>query len=167
MALFAGDFHTIRRVFVYGFLWIVSVVLLGLTAARISFTRSHTFNASWETYVALLLADAVITMIWVPIGWIMLFHERFSGRYGVHHELIGAGVLWLLWLVGSAGFTNTVLPGTNYCPVGNQCGILGAILAFGWMGWSLLTILLILSLMGQAAAGATPVPAEKRGAAVV
>jgi hypothetical protein len=44
-------------------------------------------------------------MLWVPIGWVMLFHERFSGRYGVHHELIGAGVLWLLWLVGAAGTT--------------------------------------------------------------
>ncbi|KAJ7926203.1 hypothetical protein B0H13DRAFT_1973040 [Mycena leptocephala] len=166
MALFARDFHTIRRVFVYGLLWIVSVILLGLTASRISFTRSNT-NGNYETYIALLLADAVLTMLWVPIGWVMLFHERFSGRYGVHHELIGASVLWLLWLVGAAGTTNTVIPGVNWCPIGEQCQILGAILAFGWMGWTLLTILLILSLMGQAAAGATAVPAEKTGATVV
>jgi hypothetical protein len=80
----------------------------------------------------------------------------------------GSSTLAKFWLIISNHLIqNTVIPGVNWCPVGEQCQILGAILAFGWMGWTLLTILLILSLMGQAAAGATAVPAEKTGATVV
>ncbi|KAJ7600690.1 hypothetical protein C8J56DRAFT_14892 [Mycena floridula] len=150
--------YTIPRFFLYSLLWLVSVALLGVTAFRIHFTRQHFFpSPGYERIVAELLVTSILTILWTPFAFFMLFRDRFTDTFGsprVHHEHIGLSILWLMWLVGAVITTNRIIPGKNWCGVGQQCDVLTAILALAWTGWSLLTLLGIFSLMHTAAARA-------------
>ncbi|KAK0473424.1 hypothetical protein IW261DRAFT_693645 [Armillaria novae-zelandiae] len=153
--------YTLRRVILYALLWPMAVILLGLTAYRIHFTKGQ--GAGYQPIVVELLVASIFTLLWVPLAMFMIFAERASSsrdnnastsRSHPKHlpfELLGLGILWLLWLVGAVYTTNRVLPGHNWCAFsGKQCNILTAILAFAWIGWSLLTLLGILALMHSA-----------------
>ncbi|PBK83908.1 hypothetical protein ARMGADRAFT_1067623 [Armillaria gallica] len=154
--------YTLRRVALYALLWPMAVILLGLTAYRIHFTKRQ--GAGYQPIIVELLVASIFTLLWVPLAMFMIFAERASSsrdnnastsRAHPKHlpfELLGLGILWLLWLVGAVYTTNRVLPGRNWCGgfSGKQCNILTAILAFAWIGWSLLTLLGILALMHSA-----------------
>ncbi|KAF9018371.1 hypothetical protein BDZ89DRAFT_1140045 [Hymenopellis radicata] len=135
---------------VYGLLWMVACVLLGLTAYRVHITEH--IGRSYEPIVVELLVSSILAILWVPIAFVLLLSTRI-----IRLEMAGAFVLWVMWLVGAVDTTNRILPGKNYCPVsGKECNILTTILAFAWIGWSLLTIVLVIGLMNLAA------PAEGR-----
>jgi len=158
------------RPFLYAFLWIVSVVLLGLTAYRIHSTKRVGF---YDPIIAELLVVSILTILWTPFAIFTLVR----GSYGAHHagttnaaaagtttttttntrrpgylpETIGLAILWVMWLVGAVVTTNT-WPAKKFCGPGKQCSILAAILAFAWIGWGLLTLLGV-SLLAHHAAG--------------
>ncbi|KAK0450331.1 uncharacterized protein EV420DRAFT_749284 [Desarmillaria tabescens] len=150
--------YTLRRVALYALLWPIAVILLGLTAYRIHFTKSQ--GVGYQPIIVELLVSSIFTVLWVPM--LMIFAERASSsrdnantarRHPKHlpFELLGLAILWLFWLVGAVYTINRILPGHNWCAFsGKQCNIMTAILAFAWIGWSLLTLLGILALMHSA-----------------
>jgi len=165
--------HTTIRLFLYSLLWPVSVALLGLTAFRVHFTKQHFFpSPGYEPIIVELLVTSILTILWTPFAFFMLFHDRFTDTFRsprVHHEYFGLSVLWLMWLVGAVTTTNRIIPGRNWCGFGQQCDILTAILALAWTGWSLLTLLGIFSYANNAAArsvGPRAAPATRQVQAV-
>jgi signal transduction histidine kinase len=137
-------------------LFLAAVSLLGLTAYRISFTRSklHTY----ESIVAAILTTAILATIWAPIAFFTLFRNRVADTYTRSRFSKEIGVnaaLWLMYLVVSVYYTNRMIPGKNFCPVGKTCDILVAILALSWTGWSILSLILVFTLMHHAAANTT------------
>ncbi|KAF9255297.1 hypothetical protein L218DRAFT_1036180 [Marasmius fiardii PR-910] len=59
-------------------------------------------------------------------------------------EIIFLVVLWLLWLGGAAA-TSAGFMGIDRCQALEACRLLSALLAFSWLGWITLTVLLIVS----------------------
>lgn len=152
--------HTLSRLAIYALLWVVSVILLGLTAYRVNVTETQ--FESYELIIVELLVTCILTILWAPFAFLMLTKDRFNDTFGsprVHHEMIGVAILWLFWLVGAADTTNQILPGHNYCFTdGKQCDVLTAILAFAWIGWSLLSLLFVLALLNNAALTGAALP---------
>ncbi|PBK83953.1 hypothetical protein ARMGADRAFT_622942 [Armillaria gallica] len=137
------------RLALYTLLWAVAVVLLGLTSYRIHITKNQ--FQRYDRIVVELLVSAILTILWVPA--VMIFAARSSARrHGsqVCFELLIIAILWVMWLVGAVDTTNRLIPGRNWCSnaLGSkQCNILTTILAFAWIGWSLLTILFFMSII--------------------
>ncbi|KAF9043861.1 hypothetical protein BDZ89DRAFT_1109293 [Hymenopellis radicata] len=157
----AGTSHTYMagRLGVYFLLFIIAVILLGLSSYRIHFTETATGERHfYNPIVVELIVCAILCIIWIP--FIVFFvagepdqyrdhmgKKRLSRRLGF--EGLVLFILWVLWLVGAAYTTNRILPGRNYCRSisGKQCSTLTAIVAFAWIGFGLLTILAILCLL--------------------
>ncbi|KAK0217097.1 hypothetical protein IW262DRAFT_169375 [Armillaria fumosa] len=137
------------RLGLYTLLWAVAVVLLGLTSYRIHITKNQ--FRRYDRIVVELLVSAILTILWVPFVAVMIFAARSSARrHGsqICFELLILAILWVMWLVGAVDTTNRLIPGHNWCSdaLGSkQCNILTTILAFAWIGWSLLTILFVMS----------------------
>jgi len=145
--------YAVARPFLLALLWLVALIELALTAARIHHTEH--LAGFHEPIVAALLATSLITMLWVPYALLTnLGRNRFankSARSGLLHE--GSGIIpWIMWLVCTAIFTNDI-PAKRFCGVGNQCNLLIAIQAFGWIAFSLLTIYKAMLLMHASAHG--------------
>ncbi|KAG7439798.1 uncharacterized protein BT62DRAFT_688195 [Guyanagaster necrorhizus] len=148
--------YTLSRAVFYALLWSVAVILLALTAYRIHFTKSY--GVGYEPIIVELLVSSILTVLWVPLVVLMIFVElAASSRDNARHprylpfELLGLAILWVMWLVGAVYTTNRILPGRNWCIIGGrQCNILSTLLAFAWIGWSLLMLLGIMALMHSA-----------------
>ncbi|KAF9018370.1 hypothetical protein BDZ89DRAFT_1140044 [Hymenopellis radicata] len=145
---------------VYCLFWIISCVELGLTAYRVHLTEHQ---GSIEPIMVELIVSSSLAIFWIPIASLMLMGDpeatHTRSKRIVPIEVAGACVLWVMWLVGAVYTTNKILPGKNYCVAGGkECHILTAILAFSWMGWSLLSIVIVMGLMHLAA---TRTPKEK------
>ncbi|KAG7441429.1 uncharacterized protein BT62DRAFT_1080157 [Guyanagaster necrorhizus] len=149
------------RLALYTLLWAIAVVLLGLTSYRIHFTK-HEFRR-YQSIVVELLVSAILTILWVPFVAVMIFAARSSRREHVGtqicFELLVLAILWVMWLVGAVDTTNRIIPGHNWCsPLfsSKQCNILTTISAFAWIGWSLLTIIFVLSTIALVSGEAEP-----------
>ncbi|KLO11462.1 hypothetical protein SCHPADRAFT_891539 [Schizopora paradoxa] len=146
--------YAVARPFLLVLLWIFSLVELGLTGARINHTEH--LAGFHEGIVAALLATAVLTMLWVPYAlFTNLGRNRYAGgsvRTGLLHEGGGGLIVWIMWLVCAAIFTNDI-PAKRFCGVGRQCDLLIAIQAIAWICFSLLTIYKVMLLMHASAQG--------------
>jgi len=158
----------ILRAFLYVTLWVFSVVLLGLTAARIHYTthlpRGDPLNQGQPFYdpiVAELLACSVLAMLWAPLV-VHMIHGRSEYRYlsKVWHELLGLMVLFILWLVGAAIATSIWPNLPSFCSQFQACRILTAMLAFAWLGWITLFALVVTTLLYATANSSWAEPAH-------
>jgi len=143
------------RVALYIVLWLFSVVLLGLTAARIHYTEhlpafdplnnGHNF---FDPIVAELLVCALLAMMWAPLV-VHMIHGRNEYRFlsRVWHELVGLTILWIMWLVGAAVATSIWPNLPSFCSHFKACRLLDAMLAFAWMGWIVITGLMVSTLL--------------------
>ncbi|KAF8218048.1 hypothetical protein K438DRAFT_1747286 [Mycena galopus ATCC 62051] len=165
-----------RRIF-YTLIWALAAAALGLTAARIHFTRSN--FRTHEAIVAEILVTSILTLLWVPVT--LIFHRRApddlnargglgGGRFGgLHHESSGNIVLWLMWLVGAAIAAHH-WPTRTFVGFGRQGDMLLAIVALAFVEFGLLTMVKVLALMEYSALGvsslaANPGVVEKNGMA--
>ncbi|KAI0092218.1 hypothetical protein BDY19DRAFT_587586 [Irpex rosettiformis] len=142
------------RIFLYVVLFLFSAVLLGLTAARLHYTLHvpegdpvNGGNDFYDPIVVELLVSSVLTLLWVPwvihviaktsdYGWV----STFAG------ETVSLFIFFVMWLVGSAVSTHS-WGDLSWCHIYRPCRILTAMVAFSWMGFILIFILLITNLM--------------------
>jgi hypothetical protein len=164
--------YALTRMPLYALLWVVAVIELGLTGFRVEHTRH--VGKFYDPIIVELLVTSALTILWVPYAsWSLnrLRTTNANGMTAANPEHHGNFVLWVMWLVGSAIATND-WPTAAVRGVGKQSRILAAILAFGWTGFALLTLIGVVGLMHYAAASAVGGTArggvfgEKRTAAV-
>ncbi|KAF9254353.1 hypothetical protein L218DRAFT_1082378 [Marasmius fiardii PR-910] len=155
------------RIALYFALSLFSITLLGLCAARIHYTtnlpRGDPLNGGVDFHdpiVAELLATSIFVTLW---SWFVIhaIHKRRENRFisTFRGELIGSFILWIMLLVGAAIATTTSNPplrakwgNLSSCNAGFvQCRVLTALIAFAWINWIVLTILIVIAI-GIAAA---------------
>jgi len=143
------------RAFFYVVLWLFSVVLLGLTGARLHYTehlpQGDPLNSGHDFYdpiVVELLFCALLAMIWAPVVMHLIHGKRelrFFSR--VWHEALGLFILWIMWLVGAAIATSIWPNLPTFCSQYQACRILTAMVAFAWLGWLTIFALLIITVL--------------------
>ncbi|KAL0567091.1 hypothetical protein V5O48_014907 [Marasmius crinis-equi] len=120
----------------YVALSLFSIVLLGLCATRIDNTRKSA--GTYDPIIAELLAASILTMLW---SWVMETGYVSSFR----SEMVGGFILWLLLLVGAAIATNK-WNNLIDCKV-FVCQLLTTIVAFAWITWGTLTLLMLITML--------------------
>ncbi|KAJ3730517.1 hypothetical protein C8R42DRAFT_730978 [Lentinula raphanica] len=101
-----------------------------------------------DPVVAELLFTSIVTMLWCAL---MYVHFEFLRLYW--QELIGLVILWFFWIGGAAAASVSDLPPKSIfgdlsaCQQFRACQILSALLAFAWLGWITLTVMLIISIV--------------------
>lgn len=140
---------------IYFVFWLFSLVLLGLTAARLHYTTHlppfdplNQGRPFYDPIVAELLVCSILGIIWAPFV-VHMIHARHEYKYlsKVWQELLGLFILNVLWLVGAAISTNIWPNLPSFCANFQACRILTAMLAFAWMGWIMLTTLVFVTVM--------------------
>ncbi|KAI0295167.1 hypothetical protein B0F90DRAFT_1670204 [Multifurca ochricompacta] len=147
-------FLSVVRIVLYSILWAFSVVLLGLTAARIHYTESLSpddpLNGGRHFYdpiVAELLATSILVMLWSMFA-IHTIHTR-RDRLILHTfatENIALFILFVMWLVGTA-IATSMWGNLGWCHHYSPCRLLTALVAVAWTGWVFLFFLLSASLV--------------------
>ena len=133
---------------VFSFLvFILSCVRLGYTTnlpAGDSLNGGLRFH---DPIVAELLFTSLIAMPWSGF-MIYSIHKRYQNRFvgRFMEEIIGLAILWLFWMVGTAVATS-IWPNLTWCSGFSQCRNLAALVAFCWLGWLVLTALLVITLI--------------------
>ncbi|KAH6873972.1 hypothetical protein BKA70DRAFT_1129458 [Coprinopsis sp. MPI-PUGE-AT-0042] len=128
--------------------------------------------ATIDPVVAELLFTGLIAMPWSEFV-IYSIHKRYENRWvsRFREELVGLGILWLFWMVGTAIATvrihtstprstpssvprltliypySPIWPNLSWCSSFSPCQVLSALLAFCWLGWIALTALLVITLI--------------------
>ncbi|SJL14412.1 uncharacterized protein ARMOST_17868 [Armillaria ostoyae] len=157
------------RIALYFTLGIFSIVLLGLTSARIHYTTDLPAGdplndgvAFYDPIVVELLVTTILTMAWC-IYIVRAIHKRVDNGFisTFRGELIGLFVLWLFWIVGAAK-SSTIWGDLGWCQQYQPCRILTAMLAFAWLGWIVLTLIMILSIIFSVVNGAFNEPLHGR-----
>ncbi|KAG6888880.1 hypothetical protein C0995_005135 [Termitomyces sp. Mi166 len=142
------------RAGLYSALLIFSVILLGLTAARVHHTKSlgqpDTISRGRTGYydpstVELLSTSILAILFSLPLMGCLCSRSGF----GLPHfltELLGILSLFILYLVGSAIFTHKYR-NVGYCRgYFSQCRLVSAIMAFSWISWVITFFLLFAAL---------------------
>jgi len=134
----------------YGLLGLFSFILLCLSAARLHYTTHLPKGDGMSFYdpiVAEVLFTTLLTITWC-IFTIYSIHKRYENPYlsTFLGEVIGLSVLWLFWIVG-AGVASTMWGNLGFCQQFQACQILSALVAFSWLGWLVLSLLLGFSLL--------------------
>ncbi|KLO15384.1 hypothetical protein SCHPADRAFT_927202 [Schizopora paradoxa] len=146
--------YAVARPFLLALLWLAALAELVLTADRLHHTQS--LAGFHESIVIALLVTSVLTLLWVPYALITSLGRnglaRGSVRSGLLHEAGGGLILWFMWLVCAAIYTNDI-PAKRFCGVGTQCDLLIAIQALAWISFGLLTLYKIMLLMHASAHG--------------
>ncbi|KAL5525440.1 hypothetical protein ACEPAF_9310 [Sanghuangporus sanghuang] len=153
--IMARNSYVPHRVVLYGLLWTMAVVELGLTAYRINYT-----NDNFDTYdpiIVQLLVTSILTITWIPL--ILLSLRGILGpsrkRLGfLHGESARNLILWIMWLVGGAIATHK-WPKRSLAGPGKQGRILTTIIAFAWIEFGLFTLVKVFAAMEYAAKNAS------------
>jgi hypothetical protein len=142
------------RVGLYVALGLFSIVLLGLSGARIRYT-THLENGDplnngvnfYDPVVAELLFTSLVTFFW-SIFMLLTLHKRWEHGFvsTFLFEIIVDVVLWLFWLGGAAAASH-IWSDIHWCQMYKPCRILSALLAFAWLGWIVLTVLLVITIL--------------------
>jgi len=138
----------------YGLLAFFSSIVLCLSAARIHYTTHlqkddplNNGGSFYDPIVAELLFTMLLTIPW-SIFIIYSIHKRYENPYlsTFLGEVIGLSILWLFWIVGAA-IASTIWGNLEWCQTFSACRLLSALLAFSWLGWLVLSLLLGFSLL--------------------
>ncbi|KAJ2916359.1 hypothetical protein MD484_g4070, partial [Candolleomyces efflorescens] len=140
------------RIFFHGLLWCCAVVLLGLTAYRIHYTkRSNTGDVltSRTHYYDPIIVELLVTSILTFIGSlaiIAMIASRMGGPKSFMGELLFLFIVWVMFLVGAAITTHKWLH-LKWCR-GSQkvCRILETIKAFSWICFGLISFLMLFAI---------------------
>ncbi|EIM89722.1 uncharacterized protein STEHIDRAFT_92166 [Stereum hirsutum FP-91666 SS1] len=151
------------RIFLYCCLLVFSIVLLGLSAARLHYTRHlspfdplNSGTPFTDPIVVEILVTTILTILWVPYVLHAIIKRREGGFiWTFFHELIALFVLFVLWIVGAAIATSTSNPpnhqshwgALSWCQQFQPCRILTALVAFVWMGWIMVVFLMFASIL--------------------
>ncbi|KAL7278403.1 hypothetical protein ACG7TL_007398 [Trametes sanguinea] len=142
------------RVGLYVVLWLFSAVLLGLTATRLHYTLHlppgdplNNGNSFYDPIVAELLVTSVLGLLWASFI-IHIIHRSYDyGRItSFAGELIGLMALFTLYLVGAA-IASTFWGNLFWCHRFWQCRVLTVLVAFAWMCWAIVFVLMFVSVM--------------------
>ncbi|KAF9007217.1 hypothetical protein BDQ17DRAFT_1238185 [Cyathus striatus] len=142
------------RIALYATLFIFSLVLFGLSGARLHYTTHlppgdplNNGTNFYDPIVAELLVTTLFAMVW-SIFLIHTIHKRVENRwvYTFRAEIVGLCILWLMWLVGAAVATS-IWGDLSFCQQFRACRLLTALVAFSWMGWIILTTILAISIL--------------------
>jgi len=140
-----SDLQSFRLV-LYGILLFFSIILLGLTAGRISNTERRAFSFYEPTVVELLVASILMILSCFIFGWAILSHREGRRSSVFYFECFMLTVLWFMLLVGAA-VASSRFPSVNHCSGFSQCRLVQAILAFSWISWIIVFILLIMAIV--------------------
>jgi len=137
-------------------LFLFSLVLFGLCAARLYYTTHlppydplNGGTSFYDPIVAELIFASLLTMLWSPtIAHAVHTRHEYHRRYlfSFLFELVGLGFFFVLWLVG-AGVATSFWGDLRFCHQYKACRLLTALVAFAWMGWIVIVILLLISIM--------------------
>ncbi|KAN0103853.1 hypothetical protein V8E52_011573 [Russula decolorans] len=152
--IFTMTILPVIRIALYCTLWVFSLVLLGLSAARIHYTENLSPNDPlnggqdfYDPVIAELLATSIIVTLWsmFAIHAIYMRCDRLViHTFGV--ECIALSMFWMMWFVGTA-IATTFWGNLGWCHQYSPCRVLTALVAFAWIGWVVLLLLLGLALV--------------------
>ncbi|KAJ3798134.1 hypothetical protein GGU11DRAFT_704429 [Lentinula aff. detonsa] len=130
------------RLGLYFALSLFSIVLLGVTAARIHQTLNFAPGVSFfDPIVVELLVTSALAIIW---SWFIIhtIHTiRVNGPVTTFwHEAIGFLIIWIMFLVGTAIATN-FWANLGVCFGVFTCDILTVIVAFAWLCFITMTLI--------------------------
>ncbi|KAI0289260.1 hypothetical protein BC826DRAFT_630272 [Russula brevipes] len=164
---------SVVRIVLYCFLWVFSVVLLGLTAARIHYTENLSpddpLNGGvhfHDPIIAELLATSILVILWSTFAsvfclQVFLYVARANPILSVHAiymrcdrlvihtfavEAIALSMLFVMWLVGTA-IATSMWGNLGWCHQYSPCRLLSALVGIAWTGWVFLLFLLGASLV--------------------
>ncbi|KAJ3753145.1 hypothetical protein EV360DRAFT_53954, partial [Lentinula raphanica] len=92
-----------------------------------------------DPVVAELLFTSIVTMLWCALMYFEFLHLYWQ-------ELISLVILWFFW-IGGAAAASSIFGDLSACQQFRACQILSALLAFAWLGWITLTVMLIISIV--------------------
>ncbi|KAL0057866.1 hypothetical protein AAF712_015473 [Marasmius tenuissimus] len=120
-----------------------SLALLGLAATRINRTLRANF---YDRVVAELIAAAAVTFLWSLFA-LHSIHNLREGAFAstFRSEVVSGSIPWILLLVGAA-YATSRLEVLTHCST-FECRLLSALLAFAWITWGTLTLLLLTAMM--------------------
>jgi len=144
------------RIFLYVVLFVFSAVLFGLCCARLHYTLHlspydplNHGNPFYDPIIAELVVTTIITMLWAPTIAHGVHSRRESARgylTSFLFEGIGLFILMVLWVVGAA-ISTKFWGNLHFCHQYETCRLLTALVAFVWMGWIIIFVLLFISVM--------------------
>ncbi|KAF7375221.1 hypothetical protein MSAN_00408700 [Mycena sanguinolenta] len=136
----------IIRTWLYCIFGLFSLVLFGLTAARLHYTTHlpagdplHNGKNFYDPIVAELIFSALFGMLWAVYGVLTIHHmreDRLISSFA--SEILVLSILFLLYLVGAA-IATSIWGDLSFCQEFRACRILTAMLAFAWMSWIVLS----------------------------
>lgn len=136
------------RIALYFALAIFSIVLLGLTAARIHYTThlppGDPLNGGadfFDPIVAELLVTSLLVIAW-SFFIIHSIHKRNENRFisTFRGELVGLFILWLMYLVGAA-IATSFWGNLGWCQIYLACRLLSTLVAFAWMNFIIMSFI--------------------------
>ncbi|KAJ6468382.1 hypothetical protein C8R45DRAFT_468588 [Mycena sanguinolenta] len=148
----------IIRTWLYCIFFLFSLVLFGLTAARLQYTthlpQGDPLNNGKNFYdpiVAELIFSALFGMAWAAYGVLTIHHMREDRWiFSFASEILVLSILFLLYLVGAA-IATSIWGDLSFCQEFRACRILTAMLAFAWMSWIVLSCSLVASVFAAIA----------------
>ncbi|TEB18049.1 hypothetical protein FA13DRAFT_1758862 [Coprinellus micaceus] len=143
----------IARIFLHSLLWACAVVLLGLTAYRIHYTKSldngDILTSSSHFYDGVIV-EMMVTSCLAILGSMVCIGLIAGTRKGSRSSMLAEGWTWILWvmfLVGAAIITHKWLH-LKWCRGSYKvCRILETIKAFSWICFGLTSFLVLLGLI--------------------
>jgi len=142
------------RIALYFSLILFSLVLFGLSAARLHYTTHlpsgdplNGGNNFYDPIVVELLFTTLLTVPW-SIFIIHSIHKRAEHRLvsTFRGELIGLVILWIFWLVGAA-VASSIWGDLSFCFQYHACRLLTVLVVFSWVGWIVITAILVVNLL--------------------
>jgi hypothetical protein len=139
----------LARIVLYCVLAFFSFLLFCLCAARLNYTthlpRGDTLNGGVNFYDPIVVELLVTTLFTIPWAAFAAYsiHFRYENRYvcTFRAEAIVMSILWLFWIVG-ASIASSIWGNLSWCQQFEACRVLSALLAFAWLGWLALSVLL-------------------------
>ncbi|RXW15334.1 hypothetical protein EST38_g10522 [Candolleomyces aberdarensis] len=133
----------LARTIVFGIVGLFTLISFGLSIHIVHLGNQGGFVPDWA---GLALATSIITLIALPVLFIIPIKRRNALPSFIAFELAVLWLLWILWLATGASIAS--LFGLNYCN-GGLCSEIRALEAFSFLNWLLLMFysfaLLILS----------------------
>ncbi|KAF7330263.1 hypothetical protein MVEN_02464000 [Mycena venus] len=142
----------IIRTFLYCTFGLFSLVLFGLTAARLHYTTHlppgdplNNGKNFFDPIVAELLFSSLFGMAWAIYAVLTIHHMREDRLiFSFASEIFVLSVLFVLYLVGAA-IATSIWGNLSFCHQFQACRILTAMVAFAWMSWIVILFSLVSS----------------------